>query len=427
MVAKIVSGKSIRGILHYNEDKVAEQQAKLIMASGFAGEVENMHLIHKLKRFEHLTQLNGRVKTNALHISLNFDASDKLDNAKLQQITAEYMERIGFGDQPYLVYRHFDANHPHLHIVTTNIKKDGQRIDIHGIGYRLSENARMALEKEYGLVQASGRQLRNVLGIKAAEIEKAVYGKKPTKRTISNIVSAVMRTYKYTSLAEYNAILKQFNIRADRGAEHTKMFENGGLLYSIINENGKAVGIPIKASSIYCKPTLAEVEKQFKRNNEKCRPHKEQLKSTIEKVFDNYKQLTKASFIKELDKRNIACLFRQNEQGLVYGVTFIDHNRKTVFNGRDLGKQYGAKALMERFSNVDVPLKKQATNYLEQHTKTNFLRQTENAKPILGIPEPTKFLEIVLAKGDYDPVPLLGRKRKRRKGKSQQQEPQQGI
>jgi hypothetical protein len=427
MVTKIVSGKSIRGIIHYNEDKIAEEQAKLIMASGFAGEVEQMAVIQKLRRFEYLTELNGRVKTNALHITLNFDASDKLDNAKLQQITAEYMERIGFGDQPYLVYRHFDANHPHLHIVTTNIKKDGERIDIHGIGYRLSESARIDLEKEYGLVQASGRQLKNVPGIKAADIEKAVYGKKPTKRTISNIVSAVMRTYKYTSLTEYNAVLRQFNIRADRGNEQTKMYENRGLLYSIINEKGEAIGIPIKASSIYCKPTLDEVTKQFAPNSEKRKPFKDQLKSAITKVFKDYKQLTKASFITELDKRNIACLFRQNEQGLVYGLTFIDHNRKCVFKGSDLDKLYGTKAIMERFSNTDVPVKQVYKAYLHPQEKTDFLRQSVPIQSLLPVPEPTGLLEIISAKGNYDPAPYLGRKRKRRKEKAQQQEPQQGI
>ncbi len=405
MVTKIVSGKSIRGIIHYNEDKVAEDQARLIMASGFAGEIDQMDVVQKLRRFEHLTALNGRVKTNALHITLNFDATDKLDNTKLQQITTEYMERIGFGDQPYLVYRHFDANHPHLHIVTTNIKKNAERIDIHGIGYRLSEKARIDLEKEYGLVQASGRQLRNVLGIKTADIETAVYGKKPTKRTISNIVSSVMRTYKYTSLAEYNAVLRQFNIWADRGNENTKMFENRGLLYSIIREKGKPIGIPIKASSIYCKPTLAEVEKQFENNIEKRKPFKDQLKSEIEKVFKDYTQLTKATFIRELDKRDIACVFRQNEHGLVYGLTFIDHNCKTVFNGSDLGKPYGAKAIMERFSNIDVPIKKEAKTYLQPQANINFLRQLPQSAPVLGVPEPTKFLEIALAKCNSEPAP----------------------
>ncbi|MDX3917227.1 MAG: relaxase/mobilization nuclease domain-containing protein, partial [Pseudosphingobacterium sp.] len=118
MVARIMIGKSIRGILHYNEQKAAEGSATLIMASGFAGDIEKLDFAHKLRRFEHMTCLKPSVKTNALHISLNFHSSEKLDDAEMQQIAAAYMERIGFGDQPFLVYRHHDVSHQHFHIAT---------------------------------------------------------------------------------------------------------------------------------------------------------------------------------------------------------------------------------------------------------------------------------------------------------------------
>src|SRR5690606_2785542 len=224
-----------------------------------------------------ITMLNGWVKTNALHITLNFDAQDRLDDTKLQQIATNYMERIGFGDQPYLVYRHSDAAHSHVHIATTNIKADGGRIDIHGIGRTLSEPARKEIEKQYGLVEAEGRQLSNTLGIKPADIEKAIYGKSLTKRSITNSVNAVVRTYKFTSLAEFNAVLRQFNVTADRGREHTAMFQKNGLLYSIINEKSEQVGVPIKASSIYGKPTLANLEKKFVHGKERRKPYREPL------------------------------------------------------------------------------------------------------------------------------------------------------
>jgi len=116
MVAKIVIGKSIRGILNYNESKVSAGDAKLILASGFAGEIERVNFKQKLARFENLNLLRPSVKTNALHITLNFDVAEKLDNLKIQQIAMAYMDRIGFGDQPYLVYRHNDVAHQHIHV-----------------------------------------------------------------------------------------------------------------------------------------------------------------------------------------------------------------------------------------------------------------------------------------------------------------------
>ena len=74
MVAKIITGKSLRGALHYNENKVLEGKAELILASGFAGDIERMNFNQKLHRFENLLMLSPNVKTNTLHISLNFDA-----------------------------------------------------------------------------------------------------------------------------------------------------------------------------------------------------------------------------------------------------------------------------------------------------------------------------------------------------------------
>jgi hypothetical protein len=373
MVAKIVSGKSIRGMLHYNENKVEQGQARLILASGFAGEINQMDFGNKLKRFQNLTMFNGKVKTNAIHISLNFDQSDKLNDEVLQEIAMTYIEKIGFGDQPYLVYRHTDASHPHLHITTTNIKADSQRIDIHNIGKTLSETARKEIEINYNLTKAEGRKLSDGLGIKPADLEKVVYGKSATKRAITNIVNSVISNYCFTSLAEFNAILKQFNVIADRGLVDTQMFQKSGLIYSIIDAKGKQVGISIKASVIYKAPTLSALEPKFAENIEKRKPYRAELKKSIDQILNKYELLTKATFVTELKKQKIAVTFRQNEQGFIYGATFIDHRSKSVFNGSDLGKAYSARALTERFGNTDkeknIPQTNSATKNLSQTGK----------------------------------------------------------
>ncbi|WP_113638514.1 relaxase/mobilization nuclease domain-containing protein [Nubsella zeaxanthinifaciens] len=411
MVTRIISGQSIRGLLIYNENKVAEMQASLIMASGFAMDIDGLDFRGKLNRFEHLTQLNQRVKTNALHIMLNFDRNDKVDTQKFQQIAQRYMERIGFGEQPFLVYHHKDVSHPHIHIVTTNIQPNGKRIDIHGIGRTLSETARKELETEFGLIKAEGRNKSEVLAVKAIDIEKVIYGKVPTKRAIYNVVSEVMRSYKFTSLAEYNAILKQFNVTADRGKEDTLMFEKRGLIYSLTDSKGNRVGIPFKASALATKPTLKEIEKKFERNREKRKPYKESIARRIEWVFGGYDSITKNTFMAELQKQHIGVVFRQNEQGFIYGATFIDHRTRSVFNGSDLGKSYGAKALTERFSSTDHkktylrPVRPQTT-YLSNNKPTRYLA------PIA----PNRYLKEIIAPTSPNEPTMPRRKKKRKKG-----------
>ncbi|HEX8377630.1 MAG TPA: relaxase/mobilization nuclease domain-containing protein [Pedobacter sp.] len=426
MVAKIISGKSIRGMLHYNENKVSESKAQLLLASGFAADVTQMNLHQKLERFQYLTMIAGNIKTNAIHISLNFDSQDKLSIEQLQQITIAYMEKIGFGDQPYLVYKHTDAAHPHLHIATTNIKADGKRIDIHDIGRKFSEPARKELETEFNLVKAQGRRLSNPLELKPANLAKVEYGKNPTKRAITNIVNAVVSTYKFTSLAELNAVLKQFNVVADGGRETTLMFQNKGLMYSIINDKGEQVGVPMKASSIYNKPTLANLEKRFQQNHEKRQGFKEPLKEAINDVFEKYTAIRKSTFISELASENINAVFRQNEQGFAFGITFIDNERKAVFNGSDLGKSYAVKAIMERFGTSDKLVQPEQRTYLKPPPTTNYLKKTPSSKSYLIKPVETNILKGFLSKPKQD-FSFGSHPKKKKKKRGQQNDQQQSL
>lgn len=350
MVAKVISGKSIRGALNYNENKVKEGNASCLLAHKFGSAVSDLSFSNKLTRFEKLTQRNPKVKTNALHISLNFDTTERLEVRKLKVIAQTYMERIGFGEQPYLVYQHTDAAHPHVHIVSTIIQPNGKRIDIHNLGRNQSEKARKEIEREFNLVQAESKSKKK-LELQPIEATKAIYGKSETKRAISNTVRWVTQKYKFTSLPELNAVLRQFNVIADRGTEETQMFKKRGLQYSLLDKNGEKVGIPIKASSIYGKPILPWLEKQFKLNEALRQPFKEHLRQQIDKALSKGNGIT--AFEKSLAAFNIFMLLRQNDEGRMYGITFVDNQNKVVFNGSDLGKGYGAKAILERL-NVDI-------------------------------------------------------------------------
>ncbi len=142
-----------------------------------------------------------------MHISLNFALHEKLEKDKLAEIASIYMQKIGFGDQPYLVYQHLDAGHPHIHIVTTNIQQDGKRISLHNLGRNESTKARKEIELAFKLVRAEN-QNKQADEIKPVNVQRVAYGKSPTKRGIINVLDAVLPNYKYASLAELNAILQ---------------------------------------------------------------------------------------------------------------------------------------------------------------------------------------------------------------------------
>src|SRR5690606_4212255 len=183
-------------------------------------------------------------------------------------------------------------------------------------------------------------------------LTKVHYGKDDTKRAVSNVVRGIVDSYKYTSIAELNAVLSKYNVQADRGHKGSTMYAKNGLLYWALDKKGGKVGVPIKASSIYGSPTLKKLEPKFEINWALRKPHKEQLKNTIDRVLKT--KASSAGFQQALSSKGIDVVFRRNEQGRLYGVTYIDHHSKTVFNGSDLGKAYSANALSEGFLHVET-------------------------------------------------------------------------
>lgn len=424
MVAKITFPKRLEAALNYNENKVAQQKASILHASGFLKEASQMNFYEKLGGFERLNELNERATTKTIHISLNFDPSEKLSNQKLIDIANTYMERIGFGEQPFLVYSHGDAGHPHIHIVSNTIREDGSRINTHNIGRNSSEKARKEIEQAFALVKAQKGMREVNPTIKPIDPEKAVYGKSETKRAISNVVTAVFNQYKFASLPEYNAILRQFGVMADRGKEDGRIYNNEGLLYRLLDEQGNKIGVPIKASTITCRPTLKNLVAKFE-NKEAKEPFKEHTRVAIDK------QLREAQSIQELiallAKQNVYTVLRQNANGQLYGITFVDNKSKCVFNGSDLGKGYSATGLQRGIANQ--PFEKEVTT---PNNDSNTLNGSNNSsKKMDSIHQLQKLdypaqksdsiLDTVLSvKEQLDGVPssLLQKKRKKKNRKN---------
>lgn len=412
MVAKVISGKNIRGVLNYNENKVKEGLAECILAGNFGGDPKELSFSNKLNRFEKLIAHNSKTRTNAIHISLNFDRSENHSKDMLSAIAIQYMDMIRFADQPYLVYQHKDAAHPHIHIVTTNIRSSGERIDIHNIGRNESEKARKLIERDFNLVKAQSKGRAAEHTIKPVEPQVAVYGKTETKRTISNTVRYVARAYRFTSIPELNAVLRQFNITADTGKAGTRMNEKKGLLFWLLDKNGNKIGVPIKASSIAGSPTLKFLEKQFKLNEALRSSGKERIKNILEGALHQKNVVTISSFKAHIRKEGIHLVVRENEEGRIYGFTFIDNKAKNVFNGSDLGKSYSANHLLEKLKadprkdSIDPP----------GRFDIDF-----RPEKLFAAEEAAKVLEDLTTARQYDfsPSPQLGRKRRRkRKGKS---------
>ena len=415
MVAKITSPHSIKRALNYNEKKVQYGQATCIYAGNFLKDLDKLNFYDKLQRFQDLISLNDRAqKSNTLHISLNFHPSEQLGPGTLCAIAKEYIERIGFKNQPYLVYEHQDAGHPHINIVTTNIEATGKRIDTYNIGRLKSEIARKEIEKKFGLIRTADGFRAGSIKIDIRQVE---YGKAETKRSITNVLDKVLNFYNYNSLASLNAILKTYNITADRGRKGGRIYNHGGLLFHTLDSNGNRIGVPIKASSIYSKPTLVNLEIKFKENQVKRSEPRAKLKGAIDaEMLKKPKNLE--SMISNLKEKKIDTIFRKNDQGYVFGITFVDHTNKSVHNGSEIGKEYSLSNLQKRIGSA-IKVEQQGSSLLFQKGQRRNFKVKRTDKNLIKNSEVTALFKNLLKPdepdiGSFYLLPRKKRKKKRR-------------
>jgi hypothetical protein len=349
MVPVIDTSESLSDVLYYNENKVKKGVAELIHASGFLQDKEDLNVYDKFNRFQKLNELNERVKKNTLHVSLNFHPEDQLSQAQLSQIADIYMARIGYANQPYLVYQHYDSGHPHVHIVSSLIQSSGIRIPTNNVGKNESVKARKEIDQKFGLRRIEESQVIKEYEPEPISAEKVIYGKLETKKGIKDVLRFVLKKYKFTSLPELNAVLQQWNVLADRGTPGSRTYENGGLVYRVLDAQMQKIGVPIKASDFHFKPTLKTLEEKFEQNRPLRKQEIPDIKGRIDWALGKHSKSFQG-WQEELRKENIRLVVRRNDQGVIYGLTYIDFKSRSVLNGTDLGKEYSANAITRRFS-----------------------------------------------------------------------------
>jgi hypothetical protein len=182
---------------------------------------------------------------------------------------------------------------------------------------------------------------------KPVNVVRALYGRMETKRAMNGIINVVTEQYKFSSLAQFNAVLGLYNIVADTGADGSRIKKHEGLVFRVLDEQGNKVGVPIKASDFASKPTLRNLRGKFEQNKLARETSKIRLKNAIDMALLNSK-LDLQGLIEALRGKGIDLVIRRSADGQVFGMTYVDHAQKTVFNGSELGKVYSAKAILER-------------------------------------------------------------------------------
>ena len=346
MVAKISIGSSLYGALAYNSEKINKEEGRLLGANKIILPADGQIDIGRIaENFREFMPMMGRTKKPVLHISLNPHPDDKLTDQDFEILAREYLEKLGFGEQPFIIYKHEDIDRHHIHIVTVNVNEQGKRLNQDFL-FRRSKKITTEMEEKYNLHKAQREKITPDMPIKKVDPLGDI------KRQVANTVKMVGMRYKFQTLGEYNAVLSLYNIRCEQTDGRVNGREYHGLVYFATDDDGKVIANPFKASRLGKFASRTAVEGRFERAKDKI-----DVASTRNRVADVLSRTTdKEDFTSKLKDCGIDVIFRYTDEGRIYGVTFIDHNAMTVLNGSRLGKQFSANALNERFNN------QQATN-----------------------------------------------------------------
>lgn len=349
MVAKINRGNSLYGALIYNQEKVNEDTARIIsghrMITDVTGNADKV-IQHTMLSFENYLLANKNTEKPILHISLNPSPEDYLSDQQFAELASDYMNKMGYGDQPYIVYIHEDTGRRHIHIVSTCVDENGNKIS-DKYEWNRSMKVCRELESKYNLKNITDKQSE----LLEPYLKKADYSKGDVKTQIANILKSVKNTYRYQTFGEYSAMLSCFNIEAKQVKGEHEGVPFTGIVYSITDDAGKLLSAPIKSSLIGKSFGYDGLNKRMKHNTKeyKAGKWKPKIKNEVALAIHG-SHGDRNQFIHLLKGRGIDVIFRENEDGRIYGVTFIDHNSKEVYNGSRFGKEFSANQFNRLFT-----------------------------------------------------------------------------
>ena len=337
--------ENLGGALGYNFKKVEKGEANILLAAELYQSKEGRYTMEDvLADMEALIPKNCRTKKTVFHCSLNPHPDEKLSDETLSQIAKEYMEALGYGNQPYIVFKHNDIAREHIHIVSLRVDGEGKKINDR-FEKRRSKQIIDTLERKYNLIPSS-----KVSEKVETAMPKVDIGKENIKEQVVSALRMVLKHYRFCSLGELNAILSAYNLTVEEIKTEFRGKKYDGLVYVPTDDKGGKVSIPIHASDIGRGVGYTAVQNRIQKSKQAIKPLIPAMRHRILEVMCSSPQTEKA-LQQRLEEQDLRAVIRKNESGRIYGITFIDDKVGVALNGSRLGKGYAANIFNGYFSN----------------------------------------------------------------------------
>lgn len=369
MVAKISHGSNLYSALSYNQEKVDEGLGKVLATNLVIEPTDGaFNASACMQDFERFMPSHITTKKPVIHVSLNPHPDDKLTDEQLSEIGQKYMERLGYGSQPYMIFKHEDIDRQHIHIISTRVRPDGSLVP-DSFEKDRSNKIRRELEKEYNLIPAKDQKQGEAWRLAPVNVSQG-----NLKKQVANVIKPLSEMYRFQTLGEYRALLSLYNIGVEEIKGENKGKPYRGLVYSALDGEGNRIGKPLKSSLFGKALGIEALEKQFGTSKETIKADGVTARTRIIVSDALNSTRTESDFRAALQKKGIDLVLRRNDEGRIFGATFIDHNERAVLNGSRLGKEFSANVLNERFTD-NSPREDLQT---KQPKQSDNLRQTDN-------------------------------------------------
>jgi hypothetical protein len=328
MIAKIMKPSPSFQAVYYNEHKISEQKAQLMVAANFNQEGEIRGVGEMTKRdyiayFTALSQTNERVKNRQFHAVISTKGQSHTAE-ELTAIAEEYLYRMGYGTNPYLIYFHQDTDNNHVHLVSSRVNTEGVKVND-------------SFEKRESL-----RHIQNIME------------RTPKEELSGTNIATRLLDYDFTTEGQLKTLIESMGYETEK---------DGNSDWNILKVKD---GQSRKVTQIEEPKIKAKIEaSQITSANEKREKRIQQLKAILTKYKDTKEGI---DYIKE--KMGIELVFHKSpDHDKPFGYTIIDHAEKRVLKGSEVIK---LKTLLGTDHNHTDRLKNTTTaeglqNYLNDH------------------------------------------------------------
>ena len=310
--------------VRYNESKVDAGQASVLFTMNIPDPSNPM------ATFEEYERGSLRCEKMSFHASIDPSVNDKMSDKDIEEFAKKLMEKLGYGDQSHIVYKHSDIDRVHYHIVSVRVDKEGRKINDSNERKRCHQILK-ELAAEFGYKVGNGQKTDSRME------EFGVYkGFTPKagnySRQIEMLVSHAMR-YHFTTEPQFRMLMNTLNVDFDykkRGGAEYLVF------YGLDPKSGRRCTGGISGKSLAV-PSVDEIRKHTQEcKGEALKKEKGRVGSIVRSLFPH--SASEEHFRRMLEKTGISVHFSKTEDGRIFGATFIDHTAKCCFKASELHK-----------------------------------------------------------------------------------------